>query len=1307
MMSRPHAAWGARSLERDLKIMMEIGSARHRHRASSGVVPVRYRTLREHFAIGTGGLSLAILLVALAAATPARATCDPLDGQVASAEECDDGNVFDDDACKNDCTWNVCGDGIACTEAVTQGSKCGVDGPTVLEECDKHGDHLICDGDCTLVACGDGYPNVVVGEQCDDGNQQTGDGCDASCMFGKDQQISALDALKSASLTPVDAWIEDGIPTSIRMQVPIGAAGDDPVAGALAFLNTYRALYKLGDPRTTLFLDRVSMDAGISAMTFGQKVGAVPFRGGELVVLLSEDHEIVGTHGRWNTLLPATAETPQLEPEEAEAAALAEGKFLTADASLRGTTKLVYFDPGFLRTTPSKPRLCWRVVAGGTRFDQSDATADYYVDAFTGEVLEIADRERRARDYDLSHAYNDTSSTCFSVPFDDSSVQWFTEDGPTRNYPGRYPGADRDGDLMYRLTSATYDYWLNRFGRRGSDGSDEQVEAYSHVGSGWRNASAGDYCMMFGDGWVTPDIFGHEYAHSVDFDSCELTYQWESGAVAEALADFFGVAAAGYDDWVLANGATGAASCPGYPSGIRDMSNPPACNDPDHYSNYVNMAQLSCPNGTMDPCDSGGVHTNSGILNKAFYLLAQGGTHRGVTIAPLGRGRTEFYLYRTMTQRLGSSSRMIDVRNEFINAIRGVGDRRPAAMLTPQTALCDVVNAFAVVGLGSNALDSDCDGTPDLGDADSDNDGIPDARDNCDSIPSVNQTDSDGDGFGDICDGDDDNDQLCDVGGPLPAGGPGVAVQCNAVPWGRDNCPLVANPTQADTNRDGAGDACQESQDSDGDGVNDALDNCPTLRTSVVTDVDRDAVGDACDPDADRDYICNEGGPIGPAPPLGCLASKFGADNCPMRSNYRQTDTDGDSLTCADRLAPTHPDYGCGDDCDNCADDSNPDQRDLDRDGSGDACDDDRDGDTVANSSDNCPDVRNRDQVDPNGNGIGWGCDPDDWGAAFAGNGSMFPANLQFPGARSAFEVAIPSCPPSGCASWISPLIERRLLFELSVPLRVQIIDDDGRTVAKAGSDLDPMLRFTPDPETYYLAPSVLPAIGVAARAADAADVEAYVGKSYTLRITPDKSGDGGGGSSTFGYGAVVAAKCSAEPAETCKASLKSGKSPLLIKNNGDGGRKLLWKIASASDAQASEFGSPTSGGSYALCLYDESGEVPHLTSELLVPGGGTCKNSEPCWRAFKQGKTGAGFKFADPRALHDGITDIVFKSGVGGTSSLLLKASGPNLRLPTLPVAVPLRMQLQASDGACWQTSYAQPSVTVNKDGAFGAAGD
>ncbi len=67
-----------------------------------------------------------------------------------------------------------------------------------------------------------------------------------------------------------------------------------------------------------------------------------------------------------------------------------------------------------------------------------------------------------------------------------------------------------------------------------------------------------------------------------------------------------------------------------------------------------------------------------------------------------------------------------------------------------------------------------------------------------------------------------------------------------------DNCPLVANADQVDTDGDGDGDACEEGADSDGDGVPNTQDAFPNDATETV-DSDMDGVGDNADTDDDND----------------------------------------------------------------------------------------------------------------------------------------------------------------------------------------------------------------------------------------------------------------------------------------------------------------------------------------------------------------------------------------------------------------------------------------------------------------------
>jgi hypothetical protein len=116
---------------------------------------------------------------------------------------------------------------------------------------------------------------------------------------------------------------------------------------------------------------------------------------------------------------------------------------------------------------------------------------------------------------------------------------------------------------------------------------------------------------------------------------------------------------------------------------------------------------------------------------------------------------------------------------------------------------------------------------------DGDGDGVFDAYDNCPRVANPTQANADFDREGDACDTttsvtDGDRDGIPDAG---------------------DNCPMVANPMQQDSDRDGMGDACDMSNDpdGDGDGVPDARDNCPMAANPMQQDADRDGQGDACD----------------------------------------------------------------------------------------------------------------------------------------------------------------------------------------------------------------------------------------------------------------------------------------------------------------------------------------------------------------------------------------------------------------------------------------------------------------------------
>ncbi|MDD9893160.1 MAG: thrombospondin type 3 repeat-containing protein, partial [Gammaproteobacteria bacterium] len=224
------------------------------------------------------------------------------------------------------------------------------------------------------------------------------------------------------------------------------------------------------------------------------------------------------------------------------------------------------------------------------------------------------------------------------------------------------------------------------------------------------------------------------------------------------------------------------------------------------------------------------------------------------------------------------------------------------------------------------------------------------------------------------------------IGGPAPDG------DNDGIPDAEDNCPALANADSQsdDVDGDGIGDACD---DSDGDNVVDADDNCVAAFNPSQSNADGDSLGDACDLDADNDGLSNNTDPCPLNPDLSCGSEPDpdsdgdghtdSQDNCPAVANPGQEDS-------AEVNAGGAAD-GVGDACDNSdsdawldADDNcplvdNQDQADLDADGIGDACDDepgvDNDGDLVEDSVDNCPTTANPGQEDADVDGIGDACD--------------------------------------------------------------------------------------------------------------------------------------------------------------------------------------------------------------------------------------------------------------------------------------------------------------------------------------------
>jgi len=875
-----------------------------------------------------------------------------------------------------------------------------------------------------------------------------------------DPQVDALRLLEEESEVAPHIRFEDGLPRFVDARVALPSAlPNDPVVRALYFSERYRDLYRLEDPRSQFYLKRIVTDETGQHLFFGQHQDGTPVFAAELAVHL-EGNDVIGTNGNYLPDIPSFP-PPTIDVPEAQSIALGHAAATLEDAQSVGETKLIYFNEGLISGQPGQTHLAWRLTVRGVSLDDAGPFWMYFVDAHTGGVLLSLDLEfagdRPGEDFDIETVNNDTSISCWLLSSSDD--QWFDEDGPCCDYPGgtaNYPGGDADGDAAFDLTHQVYHYYYDTFGRKSYDGDEEDVEVYVHRGVNWRNAHYSQSCdfFEFGDGQVVLDIFAHEFTHGVTDSSAGFIYQNQPGALHESYSDVF-AAMVDTANWTIGENLPGGT--------IRDLANPSV----DHMANYY-----------LTTDDHGGTHTNCGIPNKAAYLIAQGGTDYGLTILGIGRQKTQRLYYDVLTTRLTSNAQFMDARDATVKKAKEYvsGDRYGFT----SRDVCDVVNAFASVGLGFP--DRDCDGKLDDVDTDDDGDYIGDGSDNCPTVRNPGQEDTDSDGHGDACDPDDDNDGILDDGSGSGAIGDnrcagGITTVCD------DNCQVTFNSDQADDDNDGTGDVCD---DDDGDGVLNPQDNCRSVWNRWQEDGDGDGQGDACDADDDADGIPDDGDGSGVVSDNQCVKGDTSDcdDNCRLTMNNDQKDGDGDAV---------------GDVCDNCVEAANSDQTDIDEDGSGNACDADDDGDGIADDEDPCSEIHNP----PNEvliEGIPLACLP-----------TVMPApriegGLHLTEPEQVVRIPISPCQggegPFPCPDWLPE--SYRTMVDVSLPFEaaVRIVDDRGFVVEASDPEspgFEQTLRFTPSADFFFQPPVAAASAGYLM----AAQATAYQGTQYFLEILP------------------------------------------------------------------------------------------------------------------------------------------------------------------------------------------------------------
>ena len=811
-------------------------------------------------------------------------------------------------------------------------------------------------------------------------------------------QQADINRLKQNSTTPVTLVLEHGALRFANFTLPVPSQfQNDPLAAAQWFLNDYHALLRLDNTAQQLQLSGRSRD-GFN-LTFRRVEHGIPVFPADLTVHTGGAN-ITGLNGRYATEVGLDP-TPRLPAFSAEALALAGAH---PGARLDGDTQQRYIDMGLLGLGDGLLHAGWAV-----HLTDSAGARTLYLDGNSGALLYSDWQEFTDFDLDLRHAHNGGPDTiwCYNFNFGNEDNTVYDEHGAVIGSP------DAASTSAFFSMQAVDNFWRATLGRDSMNGHGGQVKLYLHVGptiaSGmnWLNAHFTAWCnqLEFGENISTRDVIAHEYTHGVIENSGGLIYQTQSGALNESFADIFGHFVDS-SNWTIGEGTQLGV--------IRNLSNPPALGDPDHVLSSTSgdgtgLRVLApgvgpdCDGSSPTYNDCGFVHTNSGIHNKAGFLVIQGQNFNGFNVQGIGLTKAAHLFYGVLNnRRLSSSAQFIDARNAAVAQAQAYA--ATGAFGFSNLNVCSVRNAYAAVGLGSG--DHDCDGIEDVVDPDVDGDAVPNGLDNCPIVSNPGQSDQDHDGLGDACDPDRDGD---------------------GVPNESDNCPLVANPGQEDSNMNGIGNACD---DSDHDGVPDPADNCPLATNRDQRDEDFDGLGDVCDNDRDGDGVLN------------------GFDNSPDVYNPGQADSDFD---------------GIGDASDLCPGLSSSDNGDLDHDGIGNPCDPDADGDGVANGSDNCPLTANRDQWDSDGNGVGLACDAAEQ-QSFLDQARQVGANLRFLG-DIPLDLPLPVCPACGAGYLPNNFLET-ISVELPAGFSAMVVDSSGAAVARS-VDAGHLQHLTFEPAPY------------------------------------------------------------------------------------------------------------------------------------------------------------------------------------------------------------------------------------------------
>ncbi|KQR94674.1 bacillolysin [Chryseobacterium sp. Leaf180] len=460
------------------------------------------------------------------------------------------------------------------------------------------------------------------------------------------QQESTLQELKRNFGAEISLNQNTSVPNFIRFtSKPLHLNAADSKAKAEKFIADNYKIFKLSSPQDLIFLQEFTDNYGLKNVVFAQKHKDIAVYDGVLKFHFNSNGDLNSVNGN---IIPDIADSGIAEISKSKAADLAKQIVKEQNLAFNKTLPLENNEPtlfifpkGLAQDKEIETFLAYEVEVT----NKNDVREFVFIDAHTGKLVE-----------QFTGIHNIIDRKLYETNTNATNLKW--------SEGNAFPGILTIWQQNEVVTSEhVYNFFKNAFNYISYDNADHAMITINNnpnincPNANW-NGTTANYC----NGTAADDVVAHEWGHAYTSYTSKLLYQYQSGALNESYSDVWGetidllnnyqdtgenlavrttTACTGTQRWKIGEDATA------FGAPIRDMWNPNCNGDP---------ANMLDANYHCASTDSGGVHINSGVGNRLYSLLVDGGTYGGYTITPIGFVKAAHLWWRAQNVYLTATS---------------------------------------------------------------------------------------------------------------------------------------------------------------------------------------------------------------------------------------------------------------------------------------------------------------------------------------------------------------------------------------------------------------------------------------------------------------------------------------------------------------------------------------------------------------------------------------------------------------------------------------------------------------------------